>query len=61
MSTTGGTSDSRFIKDYCPVVDFGLVGDTMHQIDERVRVEDLESLSAIYLKVIRGFFENRGR
>ena len=61
LSTTGGTSDSRFIKDYCPVVDFGLVGDTMHQIDERVRVEDLESLSAIYLKVIRGFFENRGR
>ncbi len=56
FSTTGGTSDSRFIKDYCPVVDFGLVGDTMHQIDERVRVEDLTALADIYLRVIRGFF-----
>lgn len=56
FSTTGGTSDSRFIKDYCPVVDFGLVGDTMHQIDERVRVEDLTALADIYHRVIRGFF-----
>ena len=41
LSTSGGTSDARFIKDYCPVVEFGLVGTTMHAIDERVPVEDL--------------------
>jgi succinyl-diaminopimelate desuccinylase len=47
-STTGGTSDARFIKDMCPVVEFGLVGQTMHQIDERVAVADLEALTRIY-------------
>lgn len=49
FSTTGGTSDSRFIKDYCPVVDFGLVGRTMHKVDECVAVADIERLSRIYL------------
>jgi len=53
LSTSGGTSDARFIKDYCPVVEFGLVGQTMHQIDERVSVADLQTLTAIY----RGFLE----
>ncbi|MBC7313305.1 MAG: succinyl-diaminopimelate desuccinylase, partial [Rhizobium sp.] len=48
LSTTGGTSDARFIKDYCPVVEFGLVGQTMHMVDERVAVEDLETLTRIY-------------
>jgi succinyl-diaminopimelate desuccinylase len=58
LSTTGGTSDSRFIKDYCPmVVDFGLVGQTMHKVDERVAVEDLERLTRIYRRVIAGYFE----
>lgn len=58
LSTTGGTSDSRFIKDYCPmVVDFGLVGQTMHQVDERVATADIEALSRIYRRVIAGFFE----
>jgi succinyl-diaminopimelate desuccinylase len=47
-STTGGTSDARFIKDVCPVVEFGLVGRTMHQIDERIAVADLETLTRIY-------------
>ena len=47
-STTGGTSDARFIKDYCPVVEFGLVGQTMHMVDERVSVADLEKLTEIY-------------
>ena len=41
LSTTGGTSDARFIKNYCPVVEFGLVGQTMHQVDERVPIADL--------------------
>lgn len=57
LSTTGGTSDSRFIKNYCPVVDFGLVGQTMHQIDERVAVVEIEGLSRIYAQVIDRYFE----
>jgi succinyl-diaminopimelate desuccinylase len=48
LSTSGGTSDARFIKDYCAVVEFGLVGSTMHQVDERVAVADLETLTRIY-------------
>ena len=56
LSTTGGTSDSRFIKDHCPVLDFGLVGQTMHKVDERVAVSDIENLTAIYEAVIEGYF-----
>jgi succinyl-diaminopimelate desuccinylase len=48
LSTSGGTSDARFIKDVCPVVEFGLVGQTMHQVDERVAVADLEALTRVY-------------
>ena len=47
-STGGGTSDARYFKDVCPVVEFGLVGETMHQIDERVPLADLATLTAIY-------------
>jgi succinyl-diaminopimelate desuccinylase len=56
LSTTGGTSDARFIKDYCPVVEFGLVGQTMHKIDERVPVADLEALARIYRRVLERYF-----
>jgi succinyl-diaminopimelate desuccinylase len=56
LSTTGGTSDSRFIKDHCPVLDFGLVGQTMHKVDERVPVADIENLAAIYEAVMDGYF-----
>jgi succinyl-diaminopimelate desuccinylase len=56
LSTNGGTSDARFIKDYCPVVDFGLVGKTMHQIDERVSLADLETLTAIYQRFLESWF-----
>ncbi|AOF91454.1 succinyl-diaminopimelate desuccinylase [Sinorhizobium sp. RAC02] len=56
MSTTGGTSDARFIKDYCPVVEFGLVGQTMHMVDERVAVADLETLTVIYQTFIERWF-----
>lgn len=56
LSTTGGTSDARFIKDYCPVVEFGLVGQTMHMIDERVAVADLEILTRIYGNFIARWF-----
>jgi len=53
LSTTGGTSDARFIKDMCPVVEFGLVGATMHKIDEHVAVADIEALTDIYEDVIK--------
>ena len=56
-STTGGTSDARFIKDHCPVVEFGLVGRTMHQVDECVAIEDIGRLKAIYGRVLREYFE----
>jgi succinyl-diaminopimelate desuccinylase len=56
LSTSGGTSDARFIKDYCPVLEFGLVGQTMHQIDERVPVADLVTLTAIYRRIIEKYF-----
>jgi succinyl-diaminopimelate desuccinylase len=58
LSTTGGTSDARFIKDYCPVVEFGLVGQTMHMVDERVAIADLETLTAIYEAFIERWFAN---
>lgn len=57
LTTNGGTSDARFIKDHCPVVEFGLVGQTMHQIDERVVVEDLNRLTDIYRRVIETYFD----
>ena len=55
-STGGGTSDARFFKDICPVVEFGLVGDTMHQVDERVPLADLDRLTAIYRDFLGRFF-----
>jgi succinyl-diaminopimelate desuccinylase len=57
LSTTGGTSDARFIKDYCPVVEFGLVGQTMHQVDERTAVADLATLTAVYRKILERYFD----
>jgi succinyl-diaminopimelate desuccinylase len=56
LSTTGGTSDARFITAYCPVVEFGLVGQTMHQVDERVPVADLQALTSVYRKIIDRYF-----
>src|SRR5689334_13810993 len=56
LSTTGGTSDARFIKNHCPVVEFGLVGQTMHQTDERVPLSDLTALTAIYRRVLEKYF-----
>lgn len=56
LSTTGGTSDARFIKDYCPVVEFGLVGQTMHMVDERVALSDLETLTQVYERFIADYF-----
>ena len=55
-STSGGTSDARFVKDHCPVVEFGLVGRTMHQVDERVEVAQIGQLKAIYTRILREYF-----
>jgi len=57
LNTGGGTSDARFIAKYCPVVEFGLVGQTMHQIDERTPVSDLDKLTAIYRGVLERYFK----
>jgi succinyl-diaminopimelate desuccinylase len=56
LSTSGGTSDARFIASYCPVIEFGLVGQTMHQIDERAPVSDLEKLTRIYRGILDRYF-----
>jgi len=56
LSTSGGTSDARFVKDHCPVVEFGLVGKSMHQVDERVLVEQIPQLKAIYLRILTDYF-----
>jgi succinyl-diaminopimelate desuccinylase len=56
LSTSGGTSDARFIKDYCPVVEFGLVNATMHKIDESVATADLVALTAVYRRILDRYF-----
>ncbi len=56
LSTTGGTSDARFVKTHCPVVEFGLVGQSMHQVDEHVRVEHIHQLKAIYGRILKDYF-----
>ena len=56
LSTTGGTSDARFIRNHCPVIEFGIVGQTMHKTDERVAVSDMTALTAIYSEVLKSWF-----
>jgi succinyl-diaminopimelate desuccinylase len=56
LSTSGGTSDARFIKDYCPVVEFGLVNATMHKIDECVPTVDLVALTVVYQRILDRYF-----
>ncbi len=56
LSTSGGTSDARFIKNYCPVVEFGLVGETMHKADERMPIADIATLADIYEAILDDFF-----
>ena len=57
LSTTGGTSDARFISSYCPVIEFGLLGQTMHQIDERASVKDIEMLTKVYRGILDRYFK----
>ncbi|WP_065333543.1 succinyl-diaminopimelate desuccinylase [Tritonibacter mobilis] len=56
LSTTGGTSDARFVKAHCPVVEFGLVGKTMHQVDENVEVAQIHQLKSIYTRILTDYF-----
>jgi succinyl-diaminopimelate desuccinylase len=56
LSTSGGTSDARFVKDHCPVVEFGLVGHHMHQVDERVPVAQVHQLKTIYQRILESYF-----
>lgn len=56
LSTSGGTSDARFVKNHCPVVEFGLVGKTMHQVDERVEIAQIHQLKAIYTHILTDYF-----
>jgi len=57
LSTTGGTSDARFIRALCPVVEVGLVGKTMHAVDERAPVAEIRQLQAVYGEIIRRYFK----
>ena len=56
MSTTGGTSDARFIHKYCEVAEFGLVGQSMHKVDEHAMIDDIKNLVVIYADVLSGYF-----
>ena len=56
MSTSGGTSDARFVQHHCPVVEFGLVGKTMHQVDERVEITQIHQLKSIYTRILSDYF-----
>ncbi len=56
LSTSGGTSDARFVKDHCPVVEFGLVGSSMHQVDEFAEIAQIHQLKAVYSRVLRDYF-----
>lgn len=56
FSTSGGTSDARFVKDHCPVVEFGLVGQSMHQVDESVEIDQIRRLKAVYARILADYF-----
>jgi succinyl-diaminopimelate desuccinylase len=56
LSTSGGTSDARFIVNYCEVVEFGLLNETIHAVDENAAVADIEALTAVYLRLIESYF-----
>ena len=57
LSTTGGTSDARFIKDHCPVVEYGLINQTAHKVDEFSNVDDIHQLADVYEAALNNFFK----
>ncbi len=59
LSTSGGTSDARFVKDYCPVLEFGPTNATIHQVDERIDIEELRATARVYFAIIERYFNNR--
>ncbi len=59
LDTSGGTSDARFIKDYCPVIEFGMPGETAHKVDENVAVDDIMALKEVYRAILHAFFDRR--
>jgi succinyl-diaminopimelate desuccinylase len=59
LSTSGGTSDARFIKNYCPVLEFGPTNATIHQVDERISIEELRATQIIYGRIIAAYFNNQ--
>ena len=59
LSTTGGTSDARFIKNHCPVAEFGLISQTMHKVDERTDLEDINNLTEIYHAMLEAYFRRK--
>ena len=56
LSTSGGTSDARFIRAHCPVIEFGLVGQTLHQVDERVEIDQIHALKRVYARILADYF-----
>ena len=56
LSTSGGTSDARFVKNHCPVVEFGLVGQSMHAVDENVDIAQIHQLKSIYTRILKDYF-----
>ena len=56
LSTSGGTSDARFVRAHCPVVEFGLVGRSMHQADEHAEIDQIETLKRVYARILRDYF-----
>jgi succinyl-diaminopimelate desuccinylase len=59
LSTSGGTSDARFIKNYCPVLEFGPTNATAHKVDENISVEELRATQVIYSRIIAAYFNNQ--
>jgi succinyl-diaminopimelate desuccinylase len=59
LSTSGGTSDARFIKNYCPVLEFGPTNATIHQVDERISIDELRATQTIYGRIIEAYFNNQ--
>jgi succinyl-diaminopimelate desuccinylase len=57
FSTSGGTSDARFMKDICPVIEFGLVSATAHQIDEHIAVDEIHLLKSVYQEIVKQYFK----
>jgi succinyl-diaminopimelate desuccinylase len=59
LSTSGGTSDARFVKDYCPVLEFGPTNATIHQVDERISIDELRATASVYRAILERYFNNQ--